>query len=149
MSAIFTTFGVDWHLLLIQGVNFGILLAGLTYFLYKPVTNMLEERRAKVAQGVRDAQAAEAKLAQIEGERAHTLAEAGREADALMSSVRSAATEKQREIVAKAQMTATAVLAEAEAQAAEAKVRAVAESKEEVAKLIVLGMEKAFNKKHA
>lgn len=149
MGAIFTTFGIDWHLLLIQGVNFGILLAGLTYFLYKPIMNMLEERRARVAKGVHDAQTAEAKLAEIEGERAHTLAEAGREADTIIGSARMAATDKQREIITKAQTTAAAVLKEAEAQAAEAKVRAVHESKEEVAKLIVLGMEKAFNEKHS
>jgi F0F1-type ATP synthase membrane subunit b/b' len=55
MDAILTTFGIDWHLLLLQGINFGILLAGLTYFLYKPVMRMLEERSNTVRQGVEDA----------------------------------------------------------------------------------------------
>ncbi len=144
MEAILTTFGIDWRLLLIQAINFGILLAGLTYFLYKPVMRILEERRATVAKGVEDAHKAEMELHQIKGARAEKLAQAGKEADAVLANARTAATKKEREIVGRAESTAAVVLAEAEAQAREAKVLAVAESKDEVAKLIVLGMQKAF-----
>ncbi len=147
MSAILTTFGIDWRLLLIQAANFGILLFGLWYFLYAPMMKTLEERRKKVSQGVVDAQAAEAKLHEIEGARTATLAEAGKEADSLISQAQSRATAREREILAHAQAAAASVVKDAEAQAAEAKARAMAESKGEVAKLIVLGMEKAFAQK--
>jgi F-type H+-transporting ATPase subunit b len=147
MEAIFTTFGIDWKLLLIQGVNFGILLAGLTYFLYKPMMKMLDERRVKVARGVADAEAAAHKLAEIEGARAKTLAEAGRDADEIMSRARASAGAKEREIVSRAEAAAAEVAKEAEAQAREAKAKAIAESKEEVAKMIVLGMEKVLAEK--
>ncbi|MBC7836573.1 ATP synthase F0 subunit B [Acetobacteraceae bacterium] len=144
MEAILTTFGIDWRLLLVQGVNFGILLAGLTYFLYTPIMKMLEERRALVSKGVDDAARAEEELKNIEQSRATRLAEAGREADNVLANARSAANEKEREIVGRAENAAATALSEAEAQAKEAKARAIAESKEEVAKLIVLGMQKAF-----
>ena len=147
MSAILTTFGIDWHLLLLQAINFGILLFGLWYFLYGPVMRMLEERRNKVAQGVVDAETAEQKLHAIEAERAATLAQAGKEADEIVSSAQSRGTVKEREMLAQAQAAAASVLKDAESQAKEAKARAVSESKEEVAKMIVLGMEKMLQAK--
>ena len=142
MGAIFTTFGIDWHLLLINAVNFGLLLAGLTYFLYKPLTKMLGERRERVAQGIADAEAAAMRLREIEDARAQRLAEAGAEADEIISSARSAGSEKAREIAAQAESSAARTLADASAQASEMKREAINESKEEVARMIVLGIEK-------
>lgn len=147
MEQILTTFGIDWHLLLINAVNFGLLLAVLWYFLYEPVMKMLEERREKVAQGVHDAEAAAAQLREIEESRAAALAEAGKEADGLLSAARTAGVQKEHELTAKGEAAAATILRDAEAQAAELKTRAIEESKQEVAKLIVLGMEKALQKK--
>jgi F-type H+-transporting ATPase subunit b len=147
MEGIVTTFGIDWRLLLVQGVNFGILLFGLWYFLYTPMLTMLDERRKKVSQGVIDAHAAEEKLREIEQSRAAVLAEAGKEADTMLSHAQGRAAAKEREMLAHAEASAANVLSEAEAQARETKNRAVMESKEEVAKLIVLGMEKMMANK--
>ncbi|MSR70662.1 hypothetical protein EXS62_01325 [Candidatus Kaiserbacteria bacterium] len=144
MDAILTTFGIDWHLLLINAVNFGLLLAVLWYFLYAPVMRMLEQRRVVVSQGVRDAAAAAAALAETAQARALVLAEAGKEADSLAAAARAAGTKKERELAAKGEAAAAALVREAEAHAADLKARAIAESKQEVAKLIVLGMEKAL-----
>ena len=142
MSAVLTTFGVDWHLLLINAINFGLLLLVLWYFLYAPVMKMLEERRERVVQGVRDAEAAAQKLHEIEASRASALAQAGKEADALVAAARAAGTQKERDLVQKGEAAAQRAVAEAQAQALELKTRSIEESKQEVAKLIVLGMEK-------
>lgn len=142
MSAVLTTFGVDWHLLLINAINFGLLLLVLWYFLYAPVMKMLEERRERVVQGVRDAEAAAQKLHEIEASRASVLTAAGKEADALVAAARAAGTQKERDLVQKGEAAAERAVAEAQAQALELKARSIEESKQEVAKLIVLGMEK-------
>lgn len=142
MESILHTFGIDWRLLLVNGVNFGLLMAGLSYFLYKPVLAMLEERRNKVAAGVRAADEAEKRLAQTADERAEVLARAGREADELVAAARAAATAKEHELVALGEAQAARRVAEAEAEARELKDKALQESKAEVAKLIVLGMQK-------
>lgn len=147
MAAIFTTFGVDWRLLLINTANFALLLFVLWYFLYAPVMRILEERRQKVAKGVKDAQAAEAKLREIEGSRQEVLAHAGREADAVLASARTSATAREREIIAHGEASAAAALEEASAQAQELKAQALRESKEELAKLVVLGIEKTMQTK--
>jgi F-type H+-transporting ATPase subunit b len=142
MNQILSTFGIDWHLLVINMVNFGLLMLALWYFLYEPVMRMLEERRQKVAKGVRDAQAAGEKLAEVEHSRKAVLAGAGKEADEVLAAARAAGTKKERELLQKGESAAATLLRDAEAQAAEMKARSIEESKQEVAKLIVLGMEK-------
>lgn len=142
MGAIFTTFGIDWHLLVINAVNFGLLLAGLTYFLYKPVMRVLEERRERIAKGIADAEAAEARLEEIEASREARLADAGREADDIVASARASGVQKAHEIAESAQASAARAIADAGREAAEIKRQALSESKEEVARMIVLGIEK-------
>lgn len=148
MSDLFAAFGIDWRLLLVNGVNFGLLLFGLWYFLYGPIVKMLEDRRQKLADGVRDAAAAAHELQKIESARADILARAGKDADDVVSNARAAGAEKQRALVEAGEASAAALLSEAEAQALQLKNDAIAESKQEVAKLIVLGMERmALQKK--
>jgi len=146
MQSILTTFGIDWRLLLVNAINFGILLLGLWYFLYTPIMNMLEARRKKVARGVQDAEAAKRALQEVEASRSVKLAEAGKQADDLLASARAAAAAKERELIGQGENSAGALVREAEAQARELKARAVQDSKQEVAKLIVLGIEKALTK---
>ncbi len=142
MSDLFAAFGIDWRLLVINLINFGLLLGALWYFLYTPLTNMLEERRRKMAQGVADAEEAKRQLNEIESSRADMLAKAGSEADEVIASARNAAQQKGHEIVSASEASAQALLKDAEAQATELKREAIEQSKQEVAKLIVLGMEK-------
>ncbi|HEV7449529.1 MAG TPA: ATP synthase F0 subunit B [Candidatus Paceibacterota bacterium] len=144
MSAILTTFGIDWHLLVINIINFAVLLFGLWYFLYGPVMRMLEERRVKIAHGVEAADRAQTSLKEIESAKSTKLAQAGKEADEMLARARIAATAKEKEMRDAAERSIESLLKGAEVEAAEVKAKAIAESKQEVAKLIVLGMEKAL-----
>ena len=146
MEQIFHTFGIDWRLLLINALNFALALTVLWYFLYTPIMRVLEERREKVSRGVKDAEMARVKLKEIENSRGATLAAAGYEADGILASARAAGVEKERNITAQAENTAAALLKDAEAEAQELKHRAIEESKQEVAKLVVLGMERVMAK---
>ena len=147
MAQILSSFGIDWRLLAIDTVNFGIVLFVLWYFLYTPLLSMLEKRRQIVAQGVVDAEVAKERLNQIEGARMDMLAKAGKEADEVLARSRSAALERERRAQAESEAAAARIVAEAELQAREAKEQALAESKQEIAKLIVLGIEKAIVEK--
>ena len=146
MSQLFAAFGIDWRLLIINLINFGVLLVALRYFLYGPLTNMLESRRQKVAQGVQDAEDARTKLREIEDSKLGILAGAGAEADEMLKKARASAQEKERAIVQAAEAAAARINAEAENRAAELKAQALEESKREVAKLVVLGMERVMSK---
>ena len=147
MSQVLSVFGIDWRLLLINAVNFGLVLVALWYFLYAPVMRMLETRREKLAQGVHDADNAARSLSEIENSRAEVWAAAGKDADALVAAARAAGVQKERELMQKGEATAATLMRDASAQAAELQRRSIEESKQEVAKLIVLGMEKAFKTK--
>jgi F-type H+-transporting ATPase subunit b len=147
MSQVLAAFGIDWHLLLINAINFALLLLALWYFLYTPLTTMLRKRREMVAQGVHDAEDAARKLSEIENARTDLLAKAGHEADDVLAKARAAAMAKAAEIAAQSEARAAAALTEATAQAGELKAQALAESKQEVAKLVVLGMEKVMASK--
>lgn len=147
MQAILDVFGIDWHLLVINLVNFGLLLLALWYFLYTPLMDMLRKRREMVARGVRDAEKAAHHLARAEELRLEKVAEAGKEADRMLSNARRLAGEKERELIAKGEAAAARVVAEAEAEARELKAGALRESRDEVAKLVVLGLERGIAKK--
>lgn len=148
MNQVFAAFGIDWRLLLINSVNFGLLLLALWYFLYAPLTGMLEKRRQKVAQGVMDAEHAAQKLREIGEAEGAMLAAAGAEADEVLAKARASATEKERAIIAQGERAAAGVLSEAELKAQELKAQALRESKQEVAKLVVLGVEKMMAHKN-
>lgn len=147
MSELFAAFGLDWRLLIINLINFGVLMLALWYFLYGPLTKMLEDRRKKVIKGVEDAEAAALRLSEIETAKAGIMAAAGAEADEVLKKARAAGIEKERAIVAASEAAAARAIKEAEAQAAELKAQALQESKQEVAKLVVLGMEKLAQQK--
>jgi F-type H+-transporting ATPase subunit b len=142
MSALFAAFGINWHLLLIQAVNFALLLAVLTYFLYRPILKMIDERQAKIAEGVRMAQEAGKRLEDAKSEGESLVGSAAREAEGLVAAARTRADEKGTEIVSAAQVRADALMKEAAAHATEAKRQALAESEREVAKAAMLAAEK-------
>ena len=88
MEQLLTVFGVNWKLLLAQGFNFALLLIVLTYFLYKPVLKIIDERREKIAQGVKTAEAAARKLEEAKKESDSIIGSASREAEGLVAVAR-------------------------------------------------------------
>lgn len=146
MQEILSTFGIDWRLLLINALNFALVLLVLWYFLYTPLVRILESRRQKVAEGVRAAEAAKEKLGEIKRSKSVVLARAGKEADDVLAHARRAAAAKEKELLLQGEAAAARILKEAEGEAKELKERALAESRQEVAKLVVLGIEKVMAK---
>ncbi len=144
MSKILDVFGIDWRLLAVNIINFGILLYLLKRFAYGPIMSALEARRQKVSEGVRNADLAERKLKKIEASQDEILDKAGKEADALLARGREAGMAKEKELISEGEAAVASLIKDAESQAKEMKAQAIAESREEVAKLIVLGMEKTM-----
>lgn len=146
MDQLFATFGINWKLLVTQGVNFAVLLAALSYFLYKPLIKTIDDRRRTIADGVRTAEAASQRLADAQQESEKLVGEGARTAEELVSSARVRAEEKAGTIVNSATEKASAILRDAEKQAEEAKQRALAESQKEITKAAMLAAEKILAK---
>ena len=147
MSEILQTFGVDWKLLIVQAVNFGALLVVLTYFLYKPTLNLLEERRQKVEKGIQDANDAKEQLRLSKEEGDKTLRSAAQEANEIVEKTRKNAALKKEEILHEAEEQKNRILKDAEKQVLADKEAVLAESKGDIAKMAVLAVEKIIKDK--
>ncbi|HUO50054.1 MAG TPA: ATP synthase F0 subunit B [Candidatus Paceibacterota bacterium] len=149
MGQFFTAFGLDWKLLLIQGLNFGVLLIALTYLLYKPILRIIDERREKIADGVRTAQMAAQKLEEAKAQGDGMIADAARQAEGLVGTARARASELSAEALKETEAKARALLKEAQARAEEDKRRAMKESEREIVRAALLAAEKILGEKRA
>ena len=61
--------GIDWNKLIAQMISFGILLYVLWRFAYKPVLDILEKRRDKVEESLKNAEKIKHEVERIEEQR--------------------------------------------------------------------------------
>ncbi|OGG74110.1 ATP synthase F0 subunit B [Candidatus Kaiserbacteria bacterium RIFCSPLOWO2_01_FULL_54_20] len=149
MSELFAAFGINWKLLLVQAFNFGLLLAVLWYFLYRPVLKMIDDRRQKIAEGVQNSEAAARRLLEAKTEGEGIVGAASREAEGLVATARARAEERAAEIVKTAEVQAESALADARARGEEAKRQTLKESEREIARAAMLAAEKILREKHS
>ena len=142
MESLLVVFGIDWKLLIAQSINFLILLAGLSYFLYKPVLRLLKTREEKIAKGVKDAEVAALARAKTEEEKGSILRAAEKDAEGVMRRAEEEAKKEREVIVRAAQARSDALMADARAQAEELKRQALRESEKKIAQTAILAAEK-------
>ena len=146
MQEILHAFGIDWRLIVIQIVNFGLLMVALWYFLYTPVLKILRDRESLIKKGVEDAYEAEKALSVAETERVAILKEAHEEATRVVDRGTAYAEEKKGKLLLDAEAKVRENLIKAEREAEELKNNAFKESEAEIAKLALLGAEKILRK---
>ena len=131
------TFGVDWPHLAAQLISFGIVCVVLYVFAYKPVLELLEERRRQIASGIANAEKIQAELTRIDGERRHVLARAEAEGKRLIEEARAAAARLEADKMRRAALKADQIVAHAHEAVAREHARMLAELKREVGQLVV------------
>lgn len=146
MEEIISVFGINWKLLIVQGVNFGLLLVLLWYVLYRPVLRIINERQVKIEEGVRNAEVAKERLSAIDSEKEHIIHSANSKAETLVQEGKVRADEKERELVKEAQEKSERIIKDAEMRSEEIARKAEEESRAEVARLAVLGAEKILRR---
>ncbi|MFN8381667.1 MAG: F0F1 ATP synthase subunit B [Anaerolineales bacterium] len=109
--------GINLGLLIVQLIAFAIVFLTLNAWVYKPILDMMESRKQKIAQGLEDARVAAEARANAEKEAAKVLAEAQAEAGKVV-----------REATERAASAGKDVKAAAEAEAAKAREAAMAEA---------------------
>lgn len=133
--AFFEAFGVDLLKLAFQIINFLLVLYLLNRFLFKRVLLMLDERQARIAKGLEDAEAAARDRELARAEREAALDEARKEAGAMIARATKIAEDSRVEIVTAARSEAEKVAARASADITAEKERAIAELRSQVADL--------------
>jgi F-type H+-transporting ATPase subunit b len=129
--------------LIVQGVNFLLLLVALKYLLFKPLVGKMQERTAAIQKSLEEAQAASARQ---QDENAARLRTAYQEANAIREQALKEAAEEQRKLVEGAQAEARRLVEGARAQTEADIRRAREELRREVATLAVAVAEKLVRK---
>jgi F-type H+-transporting ATPase subunit b len=144
MEQLISTFGIDWKMLIVQILNFSILLGILWYFLYRPLVDLIESRRAQIIKGVADAERADVALRDADSKKTDILAQASIEAEKIVATARESGKTKEAELMKEGQAKYERLLVEASMKGEEIKRGALEESREEISRLIVLGVEKVI-----
>ena len=147
MHEVLQAFGIDWRLIIIQIVNFALLLSALWYFLYNPVLKILSDRKSTIEEGVRNSEEAAKLKSEAHSEKVQLLSEAEKEAEKIMERTRTLAKQEEQELTSEAEKKAAGIIKNAEEQSGELKQRAHRESEAEIAKLAVLAAEKVLRER--
>jgi F-type H+-transporting ATPase subunit b len=137
VGAIAQTFGVDWPHLIAQIISFCIVCIILQRFAYKPVLNMLAQRRQQIAQSLADSEKIKTDLARTELERQQILAKTNAQASQLIEEAHAAAARVEKVETQKAIREAEQIAVKAREAAGQEHVRMLAELKREVGRLVV------------
>lgn len=137
MNETLQTLGIEWPKLIAQLVNFSIVLFVLWRWAYKPVFNILAQRRERIAESIANAEKVKADLVKTEAERREILAKAGDQANKLIEEARAAAARVRDQETQKAIAAAEQILHKAREAAAQEHARMLADLKREVGRLVV------------
>jgi len=128
-------FQVNLFQVIIAAANFLLFLAIIWTFAFKPVSRMLEDRRARIEQGLKDAEQARRDRENAESERVTTLTEARREANDILTRAQRVAQETRDADIATTKEELERLRARAAAEIEAEKTRAITEVRAEVADL--------------
>lgn len=146
LGLILEQLGINGTLLLSQIVNFFIVMFLLQMLLYKPVLGMLEKRKERIAQSMKDVERASAAAGEAEKEKAGILDGARREAQEIRAQAARDTEKIAQEIRSRADAEATAIRMKGQADA-EAQVQSIlADAKKQVADLAIAATEQLLGR---
>jgi F-type H+-transporting ATPase subunit b len=131
------SFVFHWSLFISQIISFSIVAFLLHRFAYKPILNVLEDRRQRIAEGLANADRIKAELARTEAARQEILNQANAQANKLIEEARAAASRVQEAETQKAISAAEQIIAKAREAAAADHARMLADLRREIGQLVV------------
>jgi len=131
------TFGFQKQLFFSQVISFCVIAFLLHRFAYKPILNVLEERKQRIAEGIANAEKIKAELASAQAKAQEIVGQAGQQANKIIEEARSAGAKEVEKASQQAIATANQIIAKAkEANEAEL-VRMKNELRKEMGRLVV------------
>jgi F-type H+-transporting ATPase subunit b len=128
-------FQVNLFQVVIAATNFLLFLAIIWAFAFKPVSKMLADRKARIEQGLKDAEQARSDRENAESERVATLTEARREANDILTRAQKVAQETRDADIAATKEELERLRERAAAEIEAEKARAISDVRAEVADL--------------
>ncbi len=140
------TLGVNWGMLIAQMINFGVLLAVLTFLLYKPVLKVIDERRERVRQSMDHAAKLEQQVAAMEKDRKKQMQELDEKMKQLLAESRTQGESLKKGIVDAAQADVSAMLEKGRKQLEDEKRKLLADLQKTVTTVSVQLAEKILQR---
>lgn len=139
--------GVDWKLLLAQAVNFLVLLWVLKRFAYKPILSALESRTKRIEQGLKDAEASQAKLQGVIEEEKKILTAAREEARSILVEAEMSAKKRDALLLEETKQKIDRMITETDKHLSEKQAKLLREAKEELVETVLLVTKKVLGEK--
>lgn len=142
MDSLIQALGLDIRILLAQLLNFSILVFILWRFAYRPLFSLLEKRRKKIEQGMKDSDEASIRLEKSVEESRKRIAQARQEASGIIEEAQKKAEIRYEEILTKAQDDLKKQSELEKEKIKQERLAIATDVKKEMSNLLVLGLEK-------
>ena len=139
-------FGLEGPYLLSQIISFSVVAYILYRFAFKPVLATIEERKAKIEEGLKYAEEMKGKLADAESQHKELVQKASLEAQQIVNDARSLAEGKVNQAAQDAVARAEDIIKKAETQIELDRKAMVADAQSEIARLVVATTSKVLTK---
>ena len=137
IETIARTFGVAWPHLIAQTLSFTVVCALLYWLAYRPILQMLEQRRQQIADGLANAEQVRAELAKTQAQRREVLAQAHAEAKGIVREARASAARIEAQRTQQANTTAQEIVAKAHQATERERAVMLGDLKREVGRLVL------------
>lgn len=111
--------GIDWRALLFQVLNFSVLLVVLRLVAYKPILRILDARRVKIEESLKNASDIETMKQQMQAEQKALLTKTEKEAEAILDQTRQQSANMVKVAEQQAEARTKQVVAQAQKQIAQ------------------------------
>jgi F-type H+-transporting ATPase subunit b len=132
-----TRFGIDWPHFIAQCISFSIVAFLLQRYAYKPVLNVLAERRQRIKESLENAEKIKQELANTQAKAREMMVQAGQEASRMIEEARAAAAKVEERETQKAIAEAQTIVEKARQAAKAEHARMLADLRREVGRLVV------------
>jgi F-type H+-transporting ATPase subunit b len=129
--------GIDWPRFIAQTINFAIVLWVLNRFAFRPVLRLLEERRARIAESLQNAERIQKELAAAEEARREILQKANVQASQLIADAEQTARLQGERLLKEAAEESERILAKARARTEQEQRESRAVVRREVGELVL------------
>lgn len=146
-DSLFSALGIDWRLLVLQIIAFGILVWVLKKFVYPPLIRAIDEREKAIAESVSAAQEAEEKAEEAQQKIEQQLKEARTEAATIVDTAHKEASAMVKEAEDKAKKRAEQIVSDARSQLEVEVTKARKALRDETTGLVALATEKIVREK--
>jgi F-type H+-transporting ATPase subunit b len=144
---ILSSLGIDWKLFIGQAIAFAVLLGILARYVYPVLIRSIDERRATIEAGLREAKESQDALANAEAKVEELLAKARKEADEIVGRSHGEAQAMVAEAETKAKQRAERIVADAHNQLEAEVVKVRSALKKETLQLVALATGKVVEEK--